>query len=307
MKLIDNFLRDFYKIFGNKGGDRVPGNVGVSRGVASICREIMTVEKPVLFDFFETWGNQTDAQRTPWGIEQALVQLGQWEGAWALAQLHYDQLLKQEAKDKDRHQKGVALCNLALLGQAIGSPSLTRHYAHLSSAGDLYWEHKDAALQTGGLAPAILERFESYHEQFDWRGRIRKDLTRFKKTKPIYLEALLASRWFTKKYTKHITNLTEVERRGGRPFEEVLLDSVENPQGASSTTTGARFETAAGIMLSATPGFEVDSARITTDEQIDLVLYYVPEPMAPIGLEVGCGLLECKSSTGPVKGIIYNE
>ena len=299
---IDGLLSRFYGVFGNKGGDQVPGNVGASRGAASICRDIMRVEKPGLFDYFEDWGNQTDAQRTPWGIEQALVQRGQWEGAWALGQLHYDQLLKQEAKDKDRRHKGVALCNLALLGQAIGSPSLTRHYALLSSAGDLYWEHKDAELQTGGLGPTILERFESYREQFDWRARIRKNLTRFKKKEPVYLESFLATRWLTTTYTRHISNLAEIEGRHGKPFAEVLLDSVETPpKKASATATGTRFEAATGILISATPGFEVDSGRKTTDEQIDLVVYYSPEPMAAIGLDAGCGLVECKSSKGPVK------
>ena len=117
----------------------------------------------------------------------------------------------------------------------------------------------------------------------------------------MYLEALLVSRWFSEAYSKHITNLGKVEDQGGKPFGEVLLDAVENPKGASDTTTAARFEAAAGILLSATPGFEVDSARRKPDEQVDLVVYYTPEPLAQIGLEAGPGLIECKSSVGKVR------
>lgn len=298
MSVSCELLQEFYAHFGNNGGDRLPGNVGISRTVVNVCQEFMQIAEPILFDYFEQWEQQ--GKQKPFDIEKSLVSSGQWEGAWALAQLHYDQLLKQEAKNGSRQHKGHPLCNLALVGQAIGSPSLTRHYALLSSAGDVYWEHNDAGLKFGGLAPTILERFESHHQQCLWRNTLRRQLTSFD-NKPVYLESYLASRWFTETYAKHITSLAEIKHDGGKPFVEVLLDAVENANDASDTTTGARFEAASGLLLSATPGFEVDSERKRTDEQIDLVVYYLPEPWAPIGLESGCGLVECRSSKGPVR------
>ena len=300
-KSLDELLTRFYGVFGNKGGDFVPGNVGASRAAASVCREVMRLKDPVLFGYFEEWGNRTDVERSLWAIEQVLVRLGQWEGAWALGQLHYDQLLKQEAKAKARQHKGSALCNLALLGQEIGLRSLTHHYALLSSAGDVYWEDKDAGLRFGGLAPTMLERFESQDQQDEWRETIRERLRALGNDKPIYLESLLASRWFTEAYAKHITNLAAVQDNCGKPFVEVLLDAVEKSRDASNTTTGTRFEAAAGILLSATPGFEVDSGRRKTDEQVDLVVSYVPETLGPIGIDSGCGLIECRASKGKVK------
>jgi hypothetical protein len=300
MSVSNELLQEFYALFGDNGGDRLPGNVGVSRTVVNVCQELMQIEDPILFDYFKQWDSRTEEECKPFGIGQLLVHRGQWEGAWALAQLHYDQLLKYEAKNRTRQHKGHPLCNLALVGQAIGSPSLTRHYALLSSAGDVYWEHNDAGLKFGGLAPTILERFESHHQQYVWRNSLRSQLTPFD-NKPVYLESFLAGRWFTETYAKHITSLAEIALNYGKPFTEVLLDSVETSSDTPDTTIGARFEAAAGLLLSATPGFEVDSGRKTTDEQIDLVVYYTPEHLAPIGLEPGCGLVECKSSKGRVK------
>ena len=303
MATTDELLKEFYGLFGKNGGDQLPGNVGICRTAANVCHELMKVGNPILFDYFAAWDQRAEDERKPFGIERLLgIDRGQWEGAWSLAQLHYDQQLKQEAKDKDRLHKGHPLCNLALVGRAIGSPSLLRHYALLSSAGDLYWEHIEPSLAFGGYAPTILEQFESRDQQKIYRDRIRIELKSFDNNEPVYLEALLVSRWFSEAYSKHITNLGKVEEQGGKSFVEVLLDAVENPKGASDTTTGARFEAAAGILLSATPGFEVDSARKKPDEQVDLVVYYTPEPLAQTGLEGGPGLIECKSSVGKVRG-----
>lgn len=297
MPVSNELLQAFYALFGDNGGDQLPGNVDISRTVVNVCQAFMQIEDPILVDYFERWDSRSEEERKPFGIEQLLVHRSQWEGAWALAQLHYDQLVKDEAKNGIRQHKGHPLCALALIGQAIRSPSLTRHYALLSSAGDVYWEHKKPGLKFGGLAPTILERFESHEQHYLWRNGLRSQLPSFD-NKPVYLESLLASRWFTETYAKHITSLAEIKHSCGKPFIEVLLDSVETPNDASDT--GPRFEAAAGLLLSATPGFEVDSARKRSDEQIDLVLYYLSEPWAPIGLEPGCGLVECKSSKGPV-------
>jgi hypothetical protein len=117
---------------------------------------------------------------------------------------------------------------------------------------------------------------------------------------PLYLESFLAARWFSDTYSQHFKDLAEVVKHGAKPFVEVLLDAVENPGAASPTTTGARFEAAAGLLVSATPGFEVDSARRTTEEQVDFVVVYTPERLAQLGFDPGCGLVECKASSGKV-------
>jgi len=296
----DELLKQFYAVFGNKGGDVYPGNVGISRTAQALCHEMMSLPDPVLYEHFLAWDNRSENERKPLGVEFWLVQNGQWEAAWALAQLHYDQFLKQEARTKKKLHKGHPLCNLALVGRVIGSPTVTRHYAMLSSAGDVYMEDENPDLRYGGLAPTMLEQFESHDQQREFRERIRNDLKGIPADKPWYLESFLACRWFTPTYAKHFVNLAEAEKQGGKQFVEVLLDAIENPGGASSTTTGARFEAAAGLLLSATPGFEVDSARKTTDVQVDLVVVYMPDRLTQLGLEPGCGLVECKSSAGKV-------
>jgi hypothetical protein len=290
----------FVELFGQAGGERLPGNVGYSRTVSAVCAELMAMQQPLLFDYFNAWDAQPAAERKPYGVEQALIALGQWEGAWAVAQLHYAQYLKQEATKGIRLSKGHPLCNLALAGRAIGSASLTKHYALLSSAGDVYWERRLPSLRYGGLAPTLLEQFESREEHDSWREKIREELSSCDESVPLYLEAVLARRWFSKSYAKHIMSLAEVRGRRGIPFVEVLIDSVTNSKEASAVTSGARFEMATALLLSATPGFEVDSARKTSDEQIDFVVGYRVDPIAQIGLETGAGLVECKSSGDPV-------
>jgi hypothetical protein len=195
--------------------------------------------------------------------------------------------------------KGHPLCNLALIGQAIGSPSLTRHYALLSSAGDVYWQHKHPALKDGGLAPTLVERTESREKHYAWRQSVGA-LLGVSHDKPIYLESLLASQWFSESRSKHITELSNVIGNRRRPFVEVLLDSVENPNDTPPAVTGTRFEAAVGLILSSTPGFEVDKARQRTDEQVDLVVNHTAEPLARIGVAPGLGLVECKASAGAV-------
>lgn len=303
MGCTDEKLKQFYSAFGQNGGDHLPGNVGAGRTIFTLCQEIMKAcsceDAPELYDYFVKWDQRQDG-RNPYGVEQWLLGSGQWEGAWALAQLHYDQLLKYEARSGDRVHKGHPLCSLALVGRTINSPTLIRQYAMLSSAGDVYWEHEIPHLQHGGFAPTILEQYESHNEQFRWREKVRQILASIADKPPLYLEQFLARRWFSDAHLQHLSNLEYVRKCGGKPFVEVLLDAVENPTGVTSTATGVRFEAASGLLLSSTPGFEVDAARKTTDEQVDLVIRYTPEPWASIGLEQGCGLVECKSSKGPV-------
>lgn len=123
-------LAQFRGVFGENGGDFYPGNIGVSRTARDICQDIMRLPDPELFDYFAAWNDHKEDARKPLSVAYWLVNNGQWEGAWALAQLHYDQVLKQEAKTKKRLHKGHPLCNLAIIGREIGSPALNYQCIH---------------------------------------------------------------------------------------------------------------------------------------------------------------------------------
>src|SRR5262245_25313112 len=107
----DPLLDSFYRLFGDKGGDVLPGNVGASRTVVCTCQGLMALDSPLLFDYFQAW-DQREAGGRPVDTELHLVfPSGQWEGAWALAQLQCDQQLKQEFKQKARLHKGHPFTN----------------------------------------------------------------------------------------------------------------------------------------------------------------------------------------------------
>src|SRR5262249_23019703 len=114
--------------------------------------------------------------------------------------------LTLSTKAKKRVHKGHPLCNLAIVARAIGSPTLTHHYAMLSSAGDIYWKHQEPHLQHGGYAPTMLEQFESHQQQRAWREKIENDLKSIPTDKPWYLESFLAARWFSEPYAQHFMN-----------------------------------------------------------------------------------------------------
>jgi len=305
-----SLLEQLRHLFIKDGKPAIPGNVGEGRLVATICRRLMEDCGPVAYSELDGWDGREDPRAKTHGLEQKLAWLGVWEGAWALAQLHYDQHLKTEAATGARVHKGHPLCNLALLGQALGSHALTRHYALLSSAGDIYWKHKDQNLELGGLGPTVVERYESAGTHEEWRHQVGCYLGKWELSEPVYLEAVLAAGWFQEAgRADHVLKTTgdkpfdaaAVVGRGGKPFTEVLLDLVEPPlDQCSSQVTGTRFEAAAGLLLSATPGFEVREARKESDEQVDLVVRYAPDPLSRLVLDAGPGLVECKSSKDPV-------
>ena len=121
----DELFRRFRAAFGEKGGDIFPGNVGESLAVRQVCRDAMQTDDAILYDYFIEWDKRSENERKPLGIELHLLTVGQWEGAWSLAQLHHDQFLKHEAHKRERISKGHPLCNLAIVAREIDSPTLT--------------------------------------------------------------------------------------------------------------------------------------------------------------------------------------
>ena len=102
-------------------------------------------------------------------------------------------------------------------------------------------------------------------------------------------------RWFGEAYWDLFLAAGRVADRQGMPFPDVLFQII-----AEHTTQqkGKLFEAATALLFSATPGFEVRSARKTTkgDEQIDFVVRYERDPVTVLPLTPGPGLIECKSS-----------
>lgn len=285
-------VKHFKRLFGEKG-ELCPSNIGQGRTVCRLLREFLELDHEELFDYFERWNMEAPK---PLDTALALLQISLWEGAWALTNLFYDQYQKKESVTGQRIHKGDPACGLAIVGRDLGSPALARHYARLSSAGDVYWEHKDQDLKYGGYGPTMLEQYESADLHDAWRQNVRKWLKRFDQ-EPMYLEPFLAARWFSPARVDHVFDHAKISDKGAKPYVEVLLHAVESEKRCSDTTRrGTWFEAAAGLLLSTTPGFEVRSSRKTSDEQTDLVVQYNPDRLSILPLPPGDGLVECKSS-----------
>lgn len=104
-------------------------------------------------------------------------------------------------------------------------------------------------------------------------------------------------RWFGEAYWDLFLNAARVAGRQGMPFPDVLFQMIADPA-TDKNEKGKLFEAATALLFSATPGFEVRSARKTTkgDEQIDFVVRYERDPLTVLPLAPGPGLIECKSS-----------
>lgn len=293
-----DILTRFKSYFGQRGGDQVPGNVGPARELSHLCREAMAEPAPVLFDYYTDWDARTDNGHLM-TVARYFVSIGMIEAAWNVLQLHLDQTQKKEAATGARLHKGQPVCGLAILGQELQSNALVRHHAQLSSAGDIYWEHRDAHLRSGGLAPTLMERFESDVQHNRWRETVRAKNATIPTAEPRYLEPFLLMRWFGVAYRDLFLDAGRVVGRQGIPFPDVLFEMVEDPK---SSQRGKLFEAASALLFSATPGFEVRSARKTSngDEQIDFVVRYERDPLTVLPLVPGPGLIECKSSEGKI-------
>lgn len=299
-----NLLERFQSFFGASPGQFCPGNTGLSRTLARLCRDALASQQPDLFDYFREWHSHDDAHEgPPYGLVKTamyLQRIGQWEASWLLLQVHADQTQKQEIAATTRLNKGDPLCGLAILGRDYPSPAVAQHYAQLSSAGDVYYMHAIPDLEHGGFAPTIMERYESSARHFIWRERIAQRLSE-STSAPLYLEPFLAARWFSAASAEHFFSLASPLDTTGKPFVEVLLDAVENPPVSTSAfTPGTRFEAAAGLLLSSTPGFEVREARRTNEKQIDLVVQYQRDRLCKLPLSEGPGIVECKSTADKV-------
>jgi hypothetical protein len=287
-----DILTRFRAYFGQRGGDQVPGNTGEGRQLSHLCREALAEPYPVLFDYYDKW-HSTDC--TPLIVAIRLFERGVWEAAWNVAQLHFDQTQKKEAVDGVRRHKGDPVCGMAILGQVLGSNALVRHHARLSSAGDIYWEHRNRDLINGGLGPTIIEAFESEQRHNEWRRWVRARNAAIPTAEPRYLEAFLLMRWFGEAYWDLFLNAARVAGRQGMPFPDVLFQMIADPA-TDKNDKGKLFEAASALLFSATPGFEVRSARKTTDQQIDFVVRYERDALTVLPLTPGPGLIECKSS-----------
>lgn len=284
-------VNHFQRLFGQKG-EALPPNVGQGRTVCGLLREFLELDHEELFDYFGQWDRE---DHNPLDTALGLLRRGLWEGAWALAHLFYDQCQKKESASGQRIHKGHPACGLAIVGRDLDSPALARHFAGLSSAGDVYWEHREKDLRYGGYGPTILEAYESASSHEAWRENVRVRLRTFDEG-PVYLEPFLAARWFPRARVDHVFEHAKISDKGAKPYVEVLLDAVESEKQCSDTTRGTWFEAAAGLLLSTTPGFEVRPSRKTSDEQTDLVVNYKPDRLSILSLPPGDGLVECKSS-----------
>jgi hypothetical protein len=74
-------LKQFYAVFGEKGGDVYPGNVGVSRTAQAVCHDMINAAEPLLYDYFVAWDERKEEERKALGVELSLVHIGQWEAA----------------------------------------------------------------------------------------------------------------------------------------------------------------------------------------------------------------------------------
>jgi hypothetical protein len=245
----------------------------------------MAEPDPVLFDYYSDWDARTDNGQLM-NVARYFVSIGMIEAAWNVAQLHLDQTQKKEAASGARLHKGHPVCGLAILGGVLQSNSLVRHHAQLSSAGDIYWEHQHAHLRSGGLAPTLMERFESDVQHNRWRESVRSTNGRIPVAEPRYLEPFLLMRWFGDAYWDLFLDAGQVVGRQGTPFPDVLIQMIEEP---GTSQKGKLFEAASALLFSATPGFEVRSARKTSgrDQQIDFVVRYERGPLTVLPLALG--------------------
>lgn len=122
--------------------------------------------------------------------------------------------------------------------------------------------------------------------------------------KPAFAEAGLAARWFAAGRAEHILRLRNIPSAGTPHFSDLLLDTVTPDQsttdGAENERRGVLFEAAVGLLLSATPGFEIRRAVTEPDEQVDLLAHYKGQPGAILHIPEGYCLVECRSGVHPV-------
>lgn len=261
-----------------------------------IVERALKCEEPCLHSYFEE--RQKHCPLLDTGLEMA--RSGWHDAAHKLLYLRYDQILKEERSSQERLHKGAVLCNLAILQQVIGSSSGVHHYASLAVIGDVLWEPFHPDLRDGGLASQLLAQFESRTEIEKWREALREQYNADEGVKkPAYVEAGLTTRWFSETRANHILNLRRIRQQGPVHFSDLLLHRALD-ESLTSDERGLFFEAAVGLILSATPGFDVRHAFTEPDEQVDLLVHYKSEPDALLQLPDGYGLVECRARREPV-------
>ena len=297
-----NLVEEFTGLFGKPPNGYNPevGHCRTSPRIVELCREAMNRPSPELFGYFEEWDKSQDCLK-PYNIERHLADAGRWEAAWSVARLHVDQVAKQErTKGKREIFKGHPLCNVALVGDALRCRALVQYYGQLSSAGDLYRAAGGGSTDRG-LGPVLLEPYESWKRHDEWRQDVETTLANFDPSQPLFLEAFVAARWFRRAHRKAIIDLAESAQDKPVSFTELLLETAascgeeDKAMKSGPTKHGTLFEAATGLLLSATPGFTVYPCRWDKDEQIDLIVRYESDRLAPPCLPIGYGLVECKA------------
>jgi|GEM_PF-2366944 len=286
----NQYLQPLQELFGTAASPRGSWNVDDAHTLLRLTDNLLEQDKPLAFSYVSSIASRLS------GIARSMVIADWHECAYRVLYIMYDQALKQEMASNTRIPKGPILFDLAKFFDEDSGRSSTRHYASLAFAADVI-----SGLGQRGAAYQLLLRFEPRHEIDSWYSSLRKQFPEGDGSL-VFPEAALAARWFLEPRAKHILEL----RRNGDPdvhFVDLLLRAVSTPMESLNDAAkaqqydrrGVLFEAAVGLLLSATPGFEVRAAFMEADEQVDLVVDYRHENNAG-PLAEGYGLIECRAS-----------
>jgi hypothetical protein len=239
------------------------------------------------------------------------------ETAWSLANLFYDQTLKESAKRRERLNLAHPAFGIAQLAQPLGHAAARRHYSMIAQLADVLGENSE---YLAGAFHFLSNRWgrketeefilEAQGNASDWNGSpVRTDVPWPQPNRPgapIYPEALLAAHWLPS-HRKMI--LDHAQLVDGRPFVALLLDEAEKAakQEGKTTEQGVLFEAAVSLLLSATPGLEVRGARKDPSSQTDILAVYRKDDFCEAFLPEGYLLAECKHWTKPVDVQVIRE
>jgi len=247
-------------------------------------------------------------------VVTALAQLH--ESAWSLANLFYDQTLKESASRRKRLNLAHPAFGIAQLAQRLGHVAGQRHYSMIAQLGDVLGE--EPAYRAGAFYLLSNRWGGKKTEEFISQAGVNASRWNTLPTNttaswpephrpgdPIYPEALLAVDWLK---SRGGTILDCAQILDGRPFVSVLLGEAEKAAAEKNTAKqGALFEAAVGLLLSVTPGFEVRGAFADASCQTDILALYRNDEFCEASLPEGYLLAECKHWDRPVDVQVIRE